>query len=125
MITEKVSQLIIASVQHGTDQQKATLQAFAVDVLNLAKAADDYADQSEMNDGDDEKENKVAESLVDLAGNLVDLSSADKIDQLKQLISDVYEDPDEELEAAGEALFRAAVDFRLSASMLADLFQAE
>jgi len=122
MIKDTITTLIINSITVGDDAQRAKLQAFATAVLNLATAGDNYSDQSEANEGDNDAETKVAERLVELSGTLTDLTNKQKIEQLKAIIADVYADPDKELETRGEALFNSAVDFRLAADGLADLF---
>jgi len=125
MLKDKIVSIILDSTQVGTDEQRQKLGAFAQALFNLATDADNYSDQAAANENhDDEAEDKTAESLVDLAGNLVQVSKADALAKIRQLVADIYSDPDKELEARGERLFNSTVDMRLAASSLADLFPA-
>lgn len=125
LLKDKILSLILNSTQIGTDEQRQKLGNFATALFNLATAADDYADQAAANENtDDDAETNIAGSLVDLAGNLVSLSQADALAQVRQLVADIYTDTDKELEKRGEALFNFTVDMRLASSDLVDLFPA-
>lgn len=125
MIKDIISAELLKEFEFLSEPQKTALTEFAGASIRLATAADDYDDRSAENEGDDDKEQKTAAALVNIASgiskNVDPASKAAFIESIKE----VYDDPDDELETLGESLLDAAVAYREKANAVADLFTTE
>lgn len=115
--SENIAALLVSNVEFNNDALEAKVEAFGTQVSNVTLAAINF----EQAIGTDEAAATAGKGLIDLAATIgtafPNLTPA-QVDKFKSTIAAVYDNPDEKIDAAGEALFNASVDAIIAAQEL-------
>lgn len=110
---QKVRDLILARIDFNTPAALAVVEKFATATADLANAGNEFDD---VNPNDASA--TVAQGALDLADAFAAVATPDKNEFVKKAFNEIYAAATPEQEAAGEALFSAALDFNIAANAL-------
>lgn len=114
---EKVRTLILEVIDFNNPDQLAAIEALANASADLANAGNEFDDVNPAGSAD-----SIAQGALDLAGAFSKVAAPDKNAFVKQAFAQVFSADTPEKEAAGEALFSAALDFNIAANAVNALF---
>ena len=101
--SENIAALLVSNVEFNNDALEAKVEAFGTQVSNVTLAAINF----EQAIGTDEAAATAGKGLIDLAATIgtafPNLTPA-QVEKFKSTIAAVYDNPDEKIDAAGEAL---------------------
>lgn len=116
MVADKIKSLILARIDFPDQEVLDAVENLATAAGTLASAGDQFDDVNPGDSGD-----AVATGALNLADAFAAVATPDKNAVVKQAFNDIYAAATPEQEAAGEALFSAALDFDIAANALNDL----